>query len=319
MEKFAKFIALTGALLAVLALTLKYAGQKMIIGPGLASYADATFILASSLILFALVIQWSTKKQIEVHIARDIRGVFWLSTVLFVVLFSFLIMNTNSKTQTIVAHAYRTRIKDPVVIRDYLESHPVRKLQLGAGGNDPAGWLNSDIEPIGKEIYLDATDRYPFPDGSFQYILGEHVIEHVPWEAGVVMLKECYRVLAKGGKVRIVTPDLTKFVKLLADSADPEAQQFINAKLGFHGWPATPVPAAYIFNHQVRDWGHQFLYDSATLRKSFELAGFKQITEYRVAEKTDPVFQEAELRTRNPGSIPYVVNNWEAMAFEAVR
>jgi len=81
----------------------------------------------------------------------------------------------------------------------------------------------------------------------------------------------------------------------------------------------TPVPAAYIFNHQVRDWGHQFLYDSATLRKSFELAGFKQITEHRVAEKTDPVFQEAELRTRNPGSIPYVVNNWEAMAFEAVR
>lgn len=219
----------------------------------------------------------------------------------------------------IAAHAYRTRIKDPVVIRNYLESHPVRKLQLGAGGNDPTGWLNSDIEPIGKEIYLDATDRYPFPDGSFQYILSEHVIEHVPWEAGVAMLKECYRVLAKGGKVRIVTPDLTKFVKLLADSADPEAQQFINAKLRFHDWPMTPVPAAYIFNHQVRDWGHQFLYDSATLRKSFELAGFKQITEHRVAEKTDPVFQEAELRTRNPGSIPYVVNNWEAMAFEAVR
>src|SRR5437867_5850779 len=122
------------------------------------------------------------------------------------------------------------------------------------------------------------------------------------------MLKECYRVLAKGGKVRIVTPDLTKFVNLLADSADPEAQQFIEAKLRFHGWPATSVPAAYIFNHQVRDWDHQFLYNSATLRKSFELAGFKQITEHRVTEKTDPVFQDAELRTRNPGSIPYVVN-----------
>ena len=126
-------------------------------------------------------------------------------------------------------------------------------------------------------------------------------------------------MLAKGGKVRIVTPDLTKFVKLLADSADPEAQQFINAKLRFHGGPVTPVPAAYILNHQVRDWGHQFLYDSATLRKTFELAGFKQITEHHVAAKTDPVFQEVELRIHNPGSIPYVVNNWEAMALEAVR
>jgi hypothetical protein len=67
--------------------------------------------------------------------------------------------------------AYRSRIRDPGVIRDYLDSHSVRKLQLGAGGNDPTGWLNTDIEPAGKEVYLDATDRYPFPDGSFQYAL----------------------------------------------------------------------------------------------------------------------------------------------------
>src|SRR6266480_3275862 len=100
----------------------------------------------------------------------------------------------------IAAHAYRTRIKDPVVIRNYLESHPVRKLQLGAGGNDPTGWLNSDIEPIGKEIYLDATDRYPFPDGSFQYILSEHVIEHVRWEAGVCDAKGVLSGAGKGGK-----------------------------------------------------------------------------------------------------------------------
>lgn len=209
--------------------------------------------------------------------------------------------------------------RDARSISDYLKSYPVRKLQLGAGGNDPAGWLNTDIEPTSEEVYLDATVRYPFPDGSFQYVFGEHVIEHVPWEAGVAMLKECYRVLAPGGKVRIVTPDLTKFIQLLTGRADSEAQRFIDAKLRFHRWPVTPVPGAYIFNRQVRDWGHQFLYDSATLRRSFELAGFKQITEYRLGEKTDPVFQEAEIRTRYQGSDRWIVNNWEAMAFEAVR
>jgi predicted SAM-dependent methyltransferase len=215
--------------------------------------------------------------------------------------------------------AYRTRIKDPGVIRNYLESHSVRKLQVGAGGNDPTGWLNTDIEPTTKEVYLDATDRYPFPDGSFQYVFSEHMIEHVRWEAGVAMLKECYRVLAKGGKVRIVTPNLKKFAQLLLGGADAEAKRYIVAKLRFHGWPDTPVTEAYIFNRQVRDWGHQFLYDAVTLRKSLELAGFKQITEYRVGEKTDPVFQEVEMRTRHAGSDLWVVNNWEAMAFEAVR
>jgi hypothetical protein len=79
------------------------------------------------------------------------------------------------------------------------------------------------------------------------------------------------------------------------------------------------VNGAYIFNRQVRDWGHQFLYDPTTLRKSLELAGFKQISEYRVDEKTDPVFREVEFRTRNEGSDLWLVNRWESIAFEAMR
>lgn len=214
---------------------------------------------------------------------------------------------------------YRTRIKDPAIIRGYLNSHSIRKLQLGAGGSNPAGWLNTDINPNNKQVYLDATDPYPFPDGSFQYVFSEHLIEHLTWEGGVSMLKECYRVLARGGKIRIVTPNLMKFIQLLSGRPDADAQRFIVAKLKLHGWPDTPLSGAYIFNRQFYEFGHQFLYDSATLRKSLELAGFKEIIEYPVGEKTDPVFQEAELRTRNQGSVLWVVNNWESMAFEAMR
>jgi predicted SAM-dependent methyltransferase len=223
------------------------------------------------------------------------------------------------RVRTMTVTAYRSRIKDPGPTRVYFKSHPVPKLQIGAGGNDPDGWLNTDIEPLGKEVLLDATGRFPFPDGSFQYVFSEHVIEHVSWESGIAMLKECYRVMAPGAKIRTITPNLTKFVQLLGGPADPDAQRFIGAKLRLHRWPMTPVPGAYIFNQQVRDWGHQFLYDPQTLRKSLELAGFKQITEHRVAEKTDPVFQEVEKRTRLQGSDLWVINNWEAMAFEAVR
>jgi predicted SAM-dependent methyltransferase len=219
----------------------------------------------------------------------------------------------------IASDSYRRRIRDPGVVRDYLESHSVRKLQLGAGGNDPAGWLNTDIAPRRDEVYLDATKPFPFLDGSFQYVFSEHMISAVSWEGGVAMLKECYRVLAPGGKLRVVTPNLAKFVQLLTGKPDAEAQRFIAAKLRLTGWPESPVTGAYIFNRQARDWGTQFLYDPATLRKSLELAGFKQITEYPVDDKTDPVFREAEIRTRDEGSDLWVVNRWESMAFEAVR
>src|ERR1044071_990052 len=208
------------------------------------------------------------------------------------------------------------RFGDAWTIDKYFQANSVRKLQLGAGGNTPAGWLNSDIEPSKEEIYLDAASRYPFGDASFHYIFAEHVIEHIPWEAGVRMLLECYRVLAKGGKIRIVTPNLAKFIQLLTNSPDDVQRRFMAAKVRFHGWPVTPVAGAYIFNKEVREWGHQFLYDSATLRKTFELAGFNHVMEYSIEEKTDPVFSEAELRTQKQTNA-FLVNKWEAMAFEA--
>jgi predicted SAM-dependent methyltransferase len=229
---------------------------------------------------------------------------------------AFLIISDPGK---IVSEPYRRWIKDPAAVRDYLESHSVRKLQLGAGSHAPTGWLNTDIAPTRDQIYLDATQRFPFSDQSFHYIFSEHMIQAVPWEGGVAMLRECYRVLAPGGKLRVVTPNLAKFVRLLTENPDAETQRFIAAKLRVTGWPETAVTGAYIFNRQAHDWGHQFLYDPATLRKSLELAGFKQITEHSVDEKTDPVFREVEMRTRNEGSDLWLVNRWESMAFEAVR
>ncbi|HWP58451.1 MAG TPA: methyltransferase domain-containing protein [Candidatus Acidoferrales bacterium] len=217
------------------------------------------------------------------------------------------------------ADLYRRWFRDPAVIRDYLETHAVRKLHIGAGGNDPPGWLNTDIAPNRDEVYLDATKPFPLPDGSFHYIFSEHMIQAVSWEGGLAMLKECRRVLAPGGKLRIVTPNLAKFVQLLNEDPDADARRFMAAKSRLHGWRENPVTGVHIFNRQMRDWGTQFLYDPPTLRKSLELAGFTEIAEYAVDTETDPVFREAEIRTRNEGSDLWIVNRWESMAFEAVR
>jgi predicted SAM-dependent methyltransferase len=219
----------------------------------------------------------------------------------------------------LAVRAYRSRFKDPGSIRAYLGSHSVRKLQLGAGGVDAEGWLNSDFEPTAGEIFLDVTEPFPLPDGCCSYVLAEHLIEHIPWESGVAMLKECHRVLAPGGKVRIVTPDLARLNQLLAGAQDADAERYLSAKLHLHQWQRNPVAGAYVLNMEHQSFGHQFLYDAATLRKSFELAGFTRVSEHRVSEKTDPVFQEAERRTRAPGSELWIVNDWEAMAVEAER
>jgi predicted SAM-dependent methyltransferase len=201
----------------------------------------------------------------------------------------------------------------------YFETHSIRKLQLGAGGHSVDGWLNTDIEPKANELYLDATSDYPFPSGSFHYVFAEHLIEHLPWEGGLKMLKECHRVLAPGGKIRIVTPNLAKTFQLINVSTDVEVRKVINASRRLYDWPETPVMPAYVFNKTMREWGHQFIYDPATLRKTFELAGFTEIKERRIGEKTDPIFEGVEFRTRSLGEDIWLTNSWGALAFEAVR
>jgi predicted SAM-dependent methyltransferase len=192
-------------------------------------------------------------------------------------------------------------------------------LQLGSGDNYVDGWLNTDIEPKANGVYLDATSDYPFPSGSFHYVFAEHLIEHLSWEGGLKMLKESHRVLAPGGKIRIVTPDLAKLLYLMNDGTDVEVKKFIEAAQRLNDWPDTPVMPAYILNKVMREWGHQFIYDPATLRKTLELAGFTEIKERRIGEKTDPIFEKVEFRTRLPLEDVWLTNSWGAMAFEAVR
>ena len=115
-------------------------------------------------------------------------------------------------------------------IRDYVSSAEPRKLQLGAGPMPLDGWLNSDIEPFDRVVYLDASKPFPLEDASFRYIFSEHVIEHLPLEGGDVMLAESYRILEPGGKIRIATPDLDRLLALFDEELDPKEQQYLKFK-----------------------------------------------------------------------------------------
>ena len=118
------------------------------------------------------------------------------------------------------------------IIDNYLSTHPEAKLQLGAGPNNMPGWLNTDIEPAPGQAYLDATKPFPMPDRTFNYITSEHVFEHLSYENGRRMLQECYRILKPGGRLRIATPDLSKFVSLFSLQQTPEMTKYLDQKAG---------------------------------------------------------------------------------------
>ena len=214
-------------------------------------------------------------------------------------------------------NAALTRARSPKRIEAYLRSHPVRKLQIGAGSANYPDWLNTDIEPSEEQVYLDATKRFPLPDGSIQYIVGEQMVEHLTYEQGLAMLGECYRVLAPGGKIRLATPNVLKLFALYQDPPTEEAKRYIAAKLKEHGWPRTSRPAATILKLELTSFGHQFLYDPVTISSSLAAAGFKMVTQFQPGESDDPQLRGVERRHNNAALRE--MNDYESMVFQAVR
>lgn len=189
----------------------------------------------------------------------------------------------------------------------YLAEHEFRGLQIGAGSNRHPGWLHTNWYPIRpwarKSMFLDATDRFPFDDATFDCIFSEHMIEHVPYSGGAKMLSECFRVLKPGGVLRVSTPDLRAIVRLLSDgltSSEMEWRAWANANYVFSQDPKTAVS---IVNAMVRRWGHQFIYDEETLSAALQSAGFQEMRRYRVGESQTSAMVGIDHASRMPAGL----------------
>jgi len=95
----------------------------------------------------------------------------------------------------------------------YFATTTTHRLHIGCGTCIKEGWLNVDIKPIAGAEYMDAGRRFPFPCNSFHYIFSEHLIEHLNYFEARNMMDECYRVLRKGGVMRLATPSLEAIIQ----------------------------------------------------------------------------------------------------------
>jgi predicted SAM-dependent methyltransferase len=171
--------------------------------------------------------------------------------------------------------------------RAYCAKHSVRKLHLGCGDFLLPGWFNTDGFPRRTGVaYCDVTRRFPFPDGVFDCVFSEHMIEHIPFLAGKFMLSECFRVLKPGGRLRVATPDLDKITALKrpANNIERAYLAFATAQIpdAFDGSPC------FAINAFVRNWGHVFIYDPETLAELLRRSGFVEVASCRPDESGDP-------------------------------
>lgn len=135
------------------------------------------------------------------------------------------------------------------------------------------GWEHLDIAPLQNyaEAYSykfrqhDLTQPLPYEDGTVRFITFHHALEHFPYDVGLKILKECYRVLHPGGVIRVSVPDAAKITKAYVDGTIGQWDQVSAGGAKSQG-------AKKLW--EILMSGHHSTYDAGDLERALKQAGF---------------------------------------------
>lgn len=146
-------------------------------------------------------------------------------------------------------------------------------LHICAGHNYIKGWTNVNffsfawiINKKRKEADWMLDLRYPLKcaDNVWDGVFSEHTIEHLsPYDAKG-FLKELHRTMKDGAGIRIVVPDLEKYI------------QYYNGDMPDKEFERRPSAAEWMRN-LTQNWWHRSLWDFDLMRKLLEEIGFKNV------------------------------------------
>jgi predicted SAM-dependent methyltransferase len=140
---------------------------------------------------------------------------------------------------------------------------PPLRLHIGCGQQAIPGWINIDNQALpGVDRVLDIRRGLPFHGVAAIY--AEHFLEHIGFDDALAFLKECRRVLADLGVLRISTPNLdwvytTHYPSWPSGAPEERLRDCFQMNQAFHGW------------------GHQFLYNRTMLESVLRAAGFSGV------------------------------------------
>ena len=124
-------------------------------------------------------------------------------------------------------------------------------------------------------FFADATKKFNFSNNSVDIIYTSHMLEHLSKNAANHFIKECNRVLKKGGILRIVVPDMKKIVDdyLLNKDADVLLERSLLVPPSLESLKSKIQLFLVGYRH------HQWMYDSKSLQKLLFKNGFNNSIE----------------------------------------
>lgn len=159
-----------------------------------------------------------------------------------------------------------------------------RRLNLGCGWDKRDGYLNVDLQAFHEpDLVADVRDLHMLPDGHFEEIIAQDVLEHLTRADAPVALKEWARLLEDGGRLVLRLPDLLGLLRQLERATTREKLiELVQCLFGTQGYEGD-----YHLNG----------YTEALLRQELYLAGFAVET---LTPKDEWMFDVVAVRTDVP-------------------
>jgi len=109
-------------------------------------------------------------------------------------------------------------------------------------------------------IHHDLDYGLPFTDNSVDFLYASHILEHFYPDVAAHILKDAYRVLKKGGRIRICVPDLRHAVDVYLSGQTERALKWF-----------------FKSSRPGKFYHHKYMYDFELLKSKLEMAGFTSI------------------------------------------
>ena len=233
----------------------------------------------------------------------------------------------------------------PAAKRTILERKDLARVNLGCGLQTLSGWVNIDGSynaklakypflrraltwlnvlpadtlniPWSSSIFIhDIRKPLPFSDGSVAAIYASHVLEHLYREDAQRLVKESFRVLAKGGVLRVVVPDLEAIIReyvgerpfgvLTGEAARLCRADRLNQRLLMR----YPTPShSHLLRRIYDSWkdlhSHKWMYDAESLIALLQTGGLVEVRrrEYLDSEIEDIGALEEQSRVLNGAGV----------------
>lgn len=178
------------------------------------------------------------------------------------------------------------------------------RIHLGSGPVHLEGWINVDLDPATRpDLVADLGRAFPFRDQCASYIHAEGVMCQLSLERGYAFLQECRRLLVPGGRLRLLTPDLARFVRAYLDDYDSGGRALVDLWYHGTGLPLRTDTACEVLNVGLRDY-HGFMYDDRMLPVMARECGFEPVqVDFRRSEV--PALRDIDQRSRDDAIYQY--------------